>query len=66
MRSSAAIGSLACSKAGAVIGTVLIPVPVIGLAVGSVVGCVVGELAGSKTGEKLYITIRDLTAVQKS
>ena len=65
-RSSAAIGSLACSKAGAVIGTVLIPVPVVGTLVGCVTGCVVGDLAGSKAGEKLYIIIRDLTAIRKS
>ena len=57
-RGGGAIGSLACSTAGAAFGTVAIPIPFVGSFVGSVVGGVVGDFVGnflgSKASEQLY------------
>ena len=57
-RGGAAIGSLACSTAGATIGTIMIPIPFVGTFIGSVVGGVAGDfvggLVGSKASKKVY------------
>ena len=49
-QSGAAGGSVAIGTAGAAVGTVLIPIPVVGTVVGSVVGGVAGSIVGSLVG----------------
>jgi len=53
-RGGGAVASLACSTAGAAIGTAVIPIPFLGTFLGSVVGGMVGDSVGSAISGKLY------------
>ncbi len=53
-RATGTVGSIAGACASAFVGTLLLPVPVVGAAVGSVIGGLLGNLVGSATGAGIY------------